>query len=193
MKKVLLALTLLCGLAATASGPEADPVLVTVAGREIRLSEFEYLYNKSSSQFEIRQSPQEYFELFLTYRLKVADALAAGIDTTASFRNEYEVYRRDLARPFMEDADTRRRILEEAYARSLEDVDVSHIMLDRGSSRAENLAARELLDSLRNEIIAGHADFDSMAVKYSVDREAVIRGTGRMGSITDNGFIPSLI
>lgn len=189
-KILVIVLVFVSSIAVMSGKPDSDPVLVTVGGRDIRLSEFEYLYSRNNSQLQTSQSPQEYFELFLNYKLKVADAIASGIDTTASFIAEYEGYCRDLAKPYLEDSATRERLLAEAYARSLEDVDVSHIMLDRGSSDAENLYAREFLDSLRSEILAGHADFDRMAVKYSADSYARMKNTGRMGWINDNGYIP---
>lgn len=187
---LLIVLAVVSCTAALAGKPDSDPVLLTVDGRDVRLSEFQYLYSKNNAPDREHQSARDYFDLFLNYKLKVADALAAGIDTTASFRTEYQGYCRELAGPYLEDAATRERILAETYARSLEEVDVSHIMLDRGQTPTDNLAARQFLDSLRAEILAGRADFDRMAVKYSADSYARLKNSGRMGWISDNGFIP---
>ena len=51
MKKSILSLSLLMASAALiqAKGP-SDPVLMTINGRPVTLSEFEYLYHKNNSQ-----------------------------------------------------------------------------------------------------------------------------------------------
>ena len=51
MKKGLISLSVLLGAAvmAQAKGP-ADPVLMTVGGKPVTLSELEYLYHKNNAQ-----------------------------------------------------------------------------------------------------------------------------------------------
>ena len=52
MKKVLLSLTIaaLGGMSVTAAPKDADPVLMTVNKKPVKLSEFEYLYQKNNAQ-----------------------------------------------------------------------------------------------------------------------------------------------
>lgn len=89
-----------CGLAWAAK----DPVIMTVNGVDVPRSEFEYLYRKNSQQQLEPQTLEEYAETFKVYKLKVADARAEGLDTTASFRREMSQYRRDLAAPYVTDS-----------------------------------------------------------------------------------------
>ena len=91
-----------------------DPVLMTVNGRGVPVSEFEYLRNKNNSQQQQAQSLDEYVGMFVDYKLKVAAAEAAGIDTTAKFRNEFEQFRNDLARPYLRDASVEEELIDQA-------------------------------------------------------------------------------
>lgn len=160
-------------LSATAAKSD-DPTLMTVDGRDVKLSEFEYLYHKNNTQQTQQLSPAEYLELFTVYKLKVADALRAGIDTTAAFRKEFGGYRRELAAPYMTDSTVKEQLVAEAYSRMLENVDIDHLMLP--------LARRELADSL-HAVIAGGGDFHELARRYSVDPSVRVNG-GHVGWIS---------
>ena len=173
-------------LSATAANRQADPVVMTVNGKDIKQSEFEYLYNKNNLQQASPQSLDEYVDMFVVYKLKVADAEAAGLDTTATFRDEYNGYCAELSAPYLRDSLMEQRLVNEAYSRMSRSRSVSHIMMPLGGSKAEREANRARLDSIRNAIIAG-ADFGEMAVRYSSDRSAV-RNNGSMGYISANQF-----
>lgn len=158
-----------------------DPVIMTVNGVDVPKSEFEYLYHKNSQQQLSPQPISEYLEMFKNYRLKVADALAEGLDTTASFRQEMAQYRSELATPYLTDSTYLRSLVRAAYDRSKEEVEASHIM--RFKSRDENVNARQIqiLDSLR-AVLAGGGDFAELAEQYSMDRGSNGNG-GSMGYI----------
>ena len=121
---------------------------MTVNGVDVPKSEFEYLYHKNSQQQMAPQPINEYVEMFVNYRLKVADACAAGIDTTSAFRQEMSQYRHDLAAPYMADSVYLNRLVSEAYDRSREEVSTSHIMFFKTPSAEVNAASRATLDSL---------------------------------------------
>lgn len=46
-------------LSATAANRQADPIVMTVNGKDIKQSEFEYLYNKNNLQQATPQSLEE--------------------------------------------------------------------------------------------------------------------------------------
>ena len=50
MRKRLASLALVAATFFCASANNNDPVLMTVDGKDVKLSEFEYLYNKNNSQ-----------------------------------------------------------------------------------------------------------------------------------------------
>ena len=192
MKKGLItfALTLATILPSAAKKDAADPVLLNIDGRDTKLSEFEYLYNKNNQQQGSQLTRDQYLDLFLIYKLKVADAISAGIDTTKSFKAEYYKYRRELASPYLVDKDLQEQILQNAYDRLKEDVNVSHIMVSHETNRDKDLANKALLDSIRTEIIAGRADWNEMVIKYSIDPAVKRTGNGDMGFISGNGMFP---
>ena len=100
MKAKLLISSLLLGTAILAIA-KGDPVLMTINGKDIKLSEFEYLYHKNNQQQVEKETLEQYVDRFVLYKQKVADAEAAGIDTTRAFINEFEGYQKDLAAPYM--------------------------------------------------------------------------------------------
>ncbi len=163
-----------------------DPVLMTINKKPVTLSEFEYLYHKNNSQQLQQQSLDEYVDMFVTYKLKVADAEAAGIDTTAAFRKEFNGYRNELARPYMRDNSIEEQLINEAYARMGENVDVSHIMLPLGMNSKEADSLKTKLENIRTEILNG-ASFEELALQNSID-PSVKANKGRMGFISANRF-----
>ena len=158
-----------------------DPVVMTVNGVDVPKSEFEYLYNKNSQQQVEAQPLEEYVGMFELYKMKVADAKAEGIDTTQAFLTEMDQYKLELAKPHLADSVFLKALIDEAYNRSLEEVEYNHIMLSKGRTTAENRAALQLADSIRQALLDG-ADFDELARKYSTDRSVTANG-GHLGFI----------
>lgn len=181
MKRIFSAGILLFAVAAFAAKPAADPELMIVDGVPVRVSEFEYLYNKNNTQQLEHKTIDEYVDMFVDYKLKVADARHAGIDTTASFLNEYRQFENDLAKPFMRDEAVVDDLLKESYSHLEKDVTVSHIMLPMRPGNDIRL------DSLRSEIIAGNTTFEDAAAAFSVDRGSNSRG-GLMGSVVPGRY-----
>ena len=84
-----------------------DDVVMTVNGTPVTRSEFVYSYNKNNGDGVIdRKTVEEYADLYANYKLKVAAAVDARLDTLASFRNEYAQYRdRQVLPAIVTDAD----------------------------------------------------------------------------------------
>lgn len=179
MKKQLIALGVLSGSLLMFAAKPSDPVLMTVNGKDVHLSEFEYLYHKNNAQQVAPQSLDEYLQMFIDYKLKVADAEAAGIDTTAAFVTEFTQFRNELSEPYMQDQAALDSLVEQTYDHMANDVYVSHIMV-----RSADAAA---LDSLRTAILQGRTTFEDVAREYSIDRPSAERG-GLMGWVIANRY-----
>lgn len=182
-KKILLTLAV-AGAVGAGFAAKKDPAVMRVAGRDVPRSEFEYLYNKNAGQQVEQQSLDEYAELFKIYKLKVADALANHLDTSAAFRKEFNGYKSDLARPYMIDSAYYHKLMQEIYKRDSQEVEAKHIMIFKPREFGGMISGPSytLIDSLLTELRAG-ADFAEMARKYSQDRASASNG-GSMGYIT---------
>lgn len=179
MKKQLTAAGIACAALLAVTAKNADPVLMNVAGKDVHLSEFEYLFHKNNSQQAQPQTIDDYVGMFVDYKLKVADAEAAGIDTTAAFIGEYTQFRDELSEPYMRDDAVLDSMVQQAYDHMKEELFVSHIMVPSDKE--------DLIDSLRAAIINGSAKFEDVARKYSVDKGSAKQG-GRMGYVVPNRF-----
>lgn len=102
--KSLVAAMLLMG--GVAQAQQNDPTIMTINGKPVSRSEFEYSYNKNNSEGVIdKKTVDEYVDLFINYKLKVAAAYDAKIDTLSSFKKEFLTYRDQQIRPsFVSDA-----------------------------------------------------------------------------------------
>jgi peptidyl-prolyl cis-trans isomerase SurA len=154
---------------------EADPVIMTVNGKKIQKSEFEYIYNKNNpATSSDRKSLDEYVAMFVKFRLKVAAAEAEGLDTIATFRNELDGYRRQLIEPYLTDKKAEESLFQEAYNRMKENVEASYIYINipEPGSSSDTLAAYKKALSIREKTLKKNADFNQLAVEYSEDPTA---------------------
>ena len=162
-----------------------DPTIMTINGVPVSRSEFEYSYNKNNSEGVIdKKTVDEYVDLFINYKLKVAAAIDARLDTMTSFKKEFAQYRDQQVRPsFITDTDV------EAEAKKIYDqtqhivdslgglINPSHILvkLSQKATDEEQKAAKEKADSIYNAIVGG-ADFAELARKCSDDKGSAVNG-----------------
>lgn len=185
MKKLLFALcAALMAQAATAQAD--DPVVMTVNGVDVHRSEFEYSYNKNNTDVVVdKASLDEYVELFVNYKLKVAAAKEAQLDTLASFQKEVADYRAQQAEAYLVDSayiEAEARKTYETTARSIGPEGMfraAHILirLPQQATATEQAAAKERIDSIY-AALKGGADFAEMARTLSQDP-----GTAREGGM----------
>ena len=183
-KTVIVSLAmLLCG--SMAFGQAGDPVVMTVNGKTVLRSEFEYAYQKSNANGVIdRKTVAEYADLFVNYKLKVEAALEARLDTLTSFKQEFAEYRdRQVRSSLVDEADMEneaRRLYEQTRQRvdSLGGlVKLRHILLRLGqrAPQSAEVQAKQRIDSIYEALRHG-ADFATLAKKYSDDRVSAETG-----------------
>lgn len=129
MKKYLLSLLLVL-LSVSVMAQSTDPVLMTINGKEIKKSEFDYIYNKNNAEGVIdKKSLEEYLELFKNFKLKVTEAESMGLDTTAAFQKELNNYRSQIVKTYTVDLDKDEAYVKRQYDRTKEIVEIAHILL----------------------------------------------------------------
>ena len=174
----LLAAMLLSGSMVFAQS-QNDPTILTVNGKNVPRSEFEYSYNKNNSEGVIdKKSVEEYVDLFVNYKLKVQAAIDAKLDTMKSFANEFHTYRDQQVRPtFITDADVEAKAYE-IYKETQQRIDgaggmihPSHILFSfsQTATKTQQDSALAVANEVYKKLLAG-ADFAEMAKKYSADQ-----------------------
>ncbi len=132
MKKILLFSAIAAGVLVVAAKAPKDPVLMTVNGDPVTLGEFEYYDHKNDGNQIEHETPEQYLQRFIDYKLKVQRARDERQDTTASFIKDFRDYRRELAEPYMSDTAVYNQTLHNSYLHTLKDVKVDHRMLALG-------------------------------------------------------------
>ena len=193
MKKQLI--LLFTALSATAFAQ--DPVVMTVNGKDVTRSEFEYSYNKNRDvEGAVEQKTvEEYAEMYLNYKLKVAAAEDARLDTVSSMKKEFLSYRDIQLTPYLVDEafiDSVARSLYDRQVKQLNGKDIlnlQHIQILVPSNGTQDVkdAALRRADSIYNALNAG-ADFDLLAQKVSENRNTAPYG-GRLAPIGP-GMLP---
>ena len=186
-KNILAALLFIAAVPFAAAAPQKDdPVIMTVNGQSVLRSEFEYSYNKNNSEGVIdKKSVEEYVDLFINYKLKVAAALDAHYDTLTSFKQEFAQYRDQQVLPAMVTDDDMLKEAHNIYDNTVRQigpdglVQVAHILIrvDQKAPADDLSAAKQRIDSVYNALKQG-ADFAELAGKVSQDP-----GSARQGGL----------
>ena len=112
-RRALSVALLFCAFVAHA---QDDPTIMTINGRPISRSEFEYSYNKNNTDNVVdKKTVAQYVDLFVNYKLKVEAALAARLDTTQAFRSEFADYRDQQVRPSFVTSDDMEKAARQLY------------------------------------------------------------------------------
>jgi peptidyl-prolyl cis-trans isomerase SurA len=183
MKKLIVALCAMT-MAQTMAAQANDPIVMTVNGVDVTRSEFEYSYNKNNTDLVVdKKSLDEYVELFVNYKLKVAAALDAQLDTMATFKKEVADYRAQQAEEYLIDSAFIEQEALKTYQSTAERVGpegqllASHIMMlvPQQATAAEQAKAKQRIDSIYTALKAG-ADFAELAKAHSQDRGSAQNG-----------------
>ena len=167
-----------------------DPIVMTINGKDVTRSEFEYSYNKNNTDLVVdKASLDEYVELFVNYKLKVAAAKEAQLDTMAAFQKEVADYRAQQAEEYLLDSAFIEKEARKTYEMTAKNIgpdglfQASHILirLPQQASPAEQKRAKQRIDSLYMELKHG-ANFAEVAKMHSEDP----------GSARDGGMLPWL-
>lgn len=173
MKKILLTLAVAV-LSTLTVWAQNDPVVIEVAGQQIRQSEFMKEFNANVGQqlaakpgvtaAEKRAALEEYVELYAIFRAKEHDAHVRGFDTSKRMLNELNHYRKEIAAPYLLDSSVLQQILTEAYERNHTSLHAAHILvpLKNHASPEDTLTAYNHILELRQRIVNGE-DFSAVA------------------------------
>lgn len=181
------ALLMLCTVMMFAAQAQDANTVLTVADEHVSIDDFEAIFKKNNRDSVItKESLDEYMELFINFKLKVKEAEALRLDTSAVFQRELRGYRKQLARPYLIDNELLDELIEEAYQRKTQEVRASHILIkvDQNAAPEDTLKAYERIIKLRERILAGE-DFATVAQAKGGSEDPSVRdNAGDLGYFT---------
>lgn len=186
LKHLIAFIGLFCSFAGIALAQDTDPVLFTVKGNPVRVSEFKYIYTKTNqdkADFS-EASLREYLDLYTKFKLKVQKARDMQLDTVMATKTELDGYRRQLANSYLVDKEVTDKLVREVYDRMQQDVDISHIFIacDRNAPAHDTLVAYNRTMNLL-KMIRGGKSFEQVALDSSMDK-TVKDNRGNLGFVT---------
>lgn len=173
-----------------------DPVLIRIDNTEITKSHFEEVYRRNNLEVALAEPLEvdEYLEMYINFRLKVMEAKDLGLDTNATFIEELNGYRDQLAEQYILGREITGQLVKEAWERSQYDIRASHILmnLNRHAPPEDTLSMYQQAMEVRQRIIDGES-FADLAKEVSDDPSARDRAaTGnqpaRRGNAGDLGY-----
>ena len=75
---------------------------MTIGDKAVTVKEFTEVYEKNNQNNTVveKKSVDEYLDLYTGYRMKVMEAQAMQLDTSAKFKRELDGYRKQLTKPY---------------------------------------------------------------------------------------------
>jgi peptidyl-prolyl cis-trans isomerase SurA len=151
-----------------------------------------YLKNNESPKGTLlRKDVEEYFNLYINFRLKVLAAIDERYDTNPEIARELESYHKSVAEPYIIDVKLADDILKEAYNFSIRDLRANNILISLkiDASPSDTLAAYKKAMEARGKLMAGEPVY-KIALQYSDDVKKRSQQTGYRitGNEGDFGF-----
>jgi peptidyl-prolyl cis-trans isomerase SurA len=162
---------------------EERKVLFTIDGEEVYTSEFLRVYEKNKEIVveEAGKGFDDYFDLFLDFKLKLKQARDQDLDTSSTYLSDLAKYREQLLQPYLQNPEALDELTQEAYQRTIVEVNASHILI-RVAPEAlpvDSLIAFDRISEARTEILSGK-EFEAVAKVYSED-PSVQQNGGNLG------------
>ena len=183
MNTKYLPLILLLLITITANSQKKNEVLLTINEEPVYASEFKTVFEKNLDLVldESQKDVDGYLDLFIDYKLKVAEAYVQGLDKNDEYVKEFAKYQDQLSENYIYDKRITSKLVEEAYKRGLEEVDVDHILIKvkMNDNPQDTLIAFKKIKVIRDKAISGD-DFETLARKYS-EEPGVKKGGGKLG------------
>lgn len=166
---------------------QQNQTLFTLNGKPITTQEFEKVYTKNNINNQAdysEESLNEYLDLFVNFKLKVAEAERLQMDTIPSIKSELKTYQKQLVKNYANDKEVSEALLREAYDRSMMEVDASHLLIlwpNSYPSPSDSLKTLKQIQEIAKNI--NPSNFAAKAKSLSQDPSAK-DNEGRLGYLT---------
>ncbi|CAL2108281.1 peptidyl-prolyl cis-trans isomerase SurA [Tenacibaculum sp. 190524A02b] len=149
--------------------------LFSINNKSISVAEFKRVYEKNLSLVVDKDSKDidKYLDLYINYKLKVGEAYALGLDTISTYKRELEGYKKQLIAPYLQDKESIKKLVNDAYYRTKNEVRASHILIrfTQKGKEQDTVAAFNKIKEVRKRVVNGE-DFKKVAREVSEDPSA---------------------
>lgn len=177
----ILFVAILLSQSTEAQGDEIE--LFRMDDEKVYTSEFIRVFQKNQ-EIVIEDGDKDfdsYFELFVDFKLKLKQAYELQLDTSELYINELEKYKEQLIVPYLQNPESIELLVKEAYNRTINEVNASHILIRVNSDAkpTDTIRAYQKIEQARKKVIQG-TPFEQVAIEFSED-PSVNSNRGNLG------------
>ena len=161
-------------------------ILLTINSNPVYSSDFTKVFNKNLDLVveESQKNVAGYLDLFIDYKLKITEAYAQELDKNKLYIKEFKKYEDQLSKKYIYDKRVVSKLVEEAYDRSLEEINAEHILVlsNLNDSPNDTLKAYNKIKEAHVKALKGE-NFTSLVLDYSEEPGAK-KSKGKLGYFT---------
>ena len=153
-------------------------ILFKVNDSLVYVDEFNRVYNKNIDLIDENNQKdfESYLELFINYKLKLAEAYDLGLQNDPKYKSELNKYVKQLQNTYLTDRETEDKFLREAYERTKYEVNVSHVLIRIDENDNDTIDVYNKLNNLRGPFLNSSInDFKNSNLE---DEELIIENLG---------------
>ena len=153
-------------------------ILFKVNDSLVYVDEFNRVYNKNIDLIDENNQKdfESYLELFINYKLKLAEAYDLGLQNDPKYKSELNKYVKQLQNTYLTDRETEDKFLREAYERTKYEVNVSHVLIRIDENDNDTIDVYNKLNDLRGPFL--NSSINDFKNKYQEDEELIIENLG---------------
>ncbi len=157
-------------------------VLFKVNDSVILVEEFNRVYNKNIDLIEKENQKdfETYLELFINYKLKLAEAYQLSLHEDLKYKSELNKYAKQLQNTYLTDKATEDKFLKEAYERIKYEVNVSHVLIRLDQNDTDTLEIFNKLNSLRKPF--NNSSIENFNSEYNRNGAMIVENLGHFSA-----------
>ena len=155
-----------------------DNILFKVNDSIVYVDEFNRVYSKNFELIDENNQKdfESYLELFINYKLKLAEAYEMGLHNDPKYKSELNKYVKQLQNTYLTDKETEENLLKEAFERTKYELNVSHILIRVDENNNDTLDVYNKLNSLREPLL--NLPFEEFKNRFQKDEDLIIENLG---------------
>ena len=179
MRKKFLILSVSCfSFLLSSAQISKNEILLTIADESISANEFLRVYNKNLNlvQDDSQKDVDSYLELFVNYKLKLAEAKALRYDKDPVYLKEFKSYKEQLIKSYLTDKKVTESLVREAYERTKNEVKAQHILVLLDEVETDTLEAYSKIKAYRERFI--NEDFEALRKELHDGKSTFVENLG---------------